>query len=66
MNREMFIKKWKESEKWTGTPLPLAYDCIHAREIVHIAYDLGFIKGNVFRLALENIQRNMNTIKEKR
>ena len=62
MTREMFIKRWKESEKGTGTPLPLVYDCINAREIVHIAYDLGFIKGNVYRLALESIQRNMNTL----
>jgi MoaA/NifB/PqqE/SkfB family radical SAM enzyme len=60
MTKEVFMKRWKKSEKWTQVQKSLIFDCIHAEEIVHIAYKLGFIKWNVYNLVMERIKRTRN------
>jgi len=61
MTKEMFIKRWKESDKIKQIQRPLIFDCIQAEEIVYLAYKLGFIKWNVYSLAIEKIKRTRNS-----
>jgi len=60
MTKESFIKKWKESEKWSQVQKPLIFDCIRAEENVYIAYKVGFINWNAYSLAMEKIKRTRN------
>ena len=62
MTKKSFIEKWKEREKWLQTQKPLIYDCIHAKEIVYNAYRFDFIKCSIYNLAMERIERTVNSI----
>jgi hypothetical protein len=58
MTRKAVIAKWKKES--SQIQRPLISDCIIAKEIVYNAYKVGFIKWNVYSLALERIERTMN------
>jgi hypothetical protein len=60
MTKKRFLEKWKESEKQAQVQKPLIFDCIHAEEIVHVAYKVGFINWNVRSIAIERIKRTRN------
>jgi hypothetical protein len=58
MTKKEVMARWKR--KTSQKQRPLVFDCIIAKEIVYNAYRTGFIKWNVYDLAIERIKRTMN------
>ncbi|MDR2193741.1 MAG: hypothetical protein LBP19_04645 [Treponema sp.] len=52
------MAKWKKESSQKQRPLIL--DCITAKEIVYNVYKTGFIKWDIYSLAIERINRTMN------